>query len=292
MFSLFLLIIVNWIAPFYNDLWMMLCSLFIFFMNNINIIFWLVKLSFSLLSYAIFVYAVIYPYLDILNVYAIESNSDVPNEEKRATPLGYVLFFGFIAGLLVLQLLTNTSADAGVIIDVATKQVDSVLPNIESAKDSNQTAVNDSLQEANQTPVNNPQELNQVPVDNPQEVQSPSSPCSQASQWETTSESSQVNENVNEQPVQVNESVVEQPTMQTQVQVNPQLEILNRIDVFKACEDPKLRHELLMQLYKSVGINTEIYDQVRFDKVPIQTRVDHQSILCKAAGIDTGYMYR
>lgn len=238
-------------------------SLFTFFETHqltINLIFSTVKLMFSLVTYVFFIYAVMNPYLNTISMYLISSgeNPNVPDKEERASILGCVMFFGCIVLLLVLQA-KGTSSDPA-ILDVVVKQADSLSLSIESPKE----------------PTNQPLVGNESVVSS-QEAESPYSEAS-SSQSSTISERSQTNKEVD-----VQSSV--KPFTETQ------LELQRGIVEYKNCYDLKERREILMNLYKKVGIDITIYENKALKDVALETNMDHDFILCKAAGLDTSVLY-
>lgn len=245
-------------SVYYIDLLMAYVSLSLFtffetYQLTINLIFWLVKLMFCLITYVFFIYAAMNPYLNTISMYLINSgeNPNVPDKEERASIFGYVMFFGSIVLLLVFQSGATPSDPA--ILDVIVKQADSLSLSIESPKE----------------PTNQPLVGNESTVSS-EEVESP---CSEAS-------SSQSSTN---KEVDVQSSV--KPFTETQ------LELQRGIAEYKNCYDLKERREILMSLYQKVGIDITIYENKALKDVALETNMDHDFILCKAAGLDTSELY-
>lgn len=256
----YLLVITLLWTAFYVDLLMLYLhlssSLFTFFETHqltIYLIFFTVKLMFSLVTYVFFIYGVMNPYLNMISMYFISSgeNPNVPDKEERASILGCVMFFGCIVLLLVFQAKGTPSDPA--ILDVVVKQADSLSLSIESPKE----------------PTNQPLVGNESTVSS-EEVESP---CSEAS-------SSQSSTN---KEVDVQSSV--KPFTETQ------LELQRGIAEYKNCYDLKERREILMSLYQKVGIDITIYENKALKDVALETNMDHDFILCRAAGLDTSVLY-
>lgn len=130
-------ILVIYLTNLNYEIFFLLQNLQIHYNFIIDVMYFLLKFTFSSMFYVIFLYVTIYKYLDIVNVYFISlEKSTIPEKEQSATVIGWVMFIGFIVATLVLQSV-NGSSDPTAAIDIVVRHidVDSSTISIEPIKD-------------------------------------------------------------------------------------------------------------------------------------------------------------